>query len=221
LEGVKRKRRTSMRVTIFGASGKVGTLLVDQALQAGHAVTAVVRDPARLQPPAHGTPQVITADVTSPNAIAPAVDGADAVISVVGPKGRGPTTILADSTRSIVTAMEGCGAKRLMILSGSMVDDTGDGPFLRYVGKPVGRRLLKEVCTDMVRAEDEVHASHLDWTIFRPPNLADGPARGGYRTALDRNVRRGYRVRRADLATCMLESIDDPRTVHRHVFLAS
>jgi putative NADH-flavin reductase len=210
-----------MRVTIFGATGKVGTFLVDQALAAGNDVTAVVRDPARLQPSPHGTPRVITADVMDPSSIAPAVKGADVAISALGPTGRGPTTVLADSARSIIAAMEGLGAKRLITLSGSMVDDTGDGFLLRYLGKPLTRRILKEVCTDMQRAEDEVHASDLDWTIFRPPNLADGPATGKYRTAIDRNVRRGYRVRRADLATCMLRSVDDPGTVRKHVFVAA
>lgn len=210
-----------MRVTIFGATGRVGTLLVDQALQAGYDVTAVVRDPARLKSSVHGTPRVITADVMDANSIAPAVKGADAIISAIGPAGRGPTTVIADSARSIITAMQANGTKRLIILTGSMVDDTGDGPFLRYVGKPIARRALKGICTDMLRAEDDVHSSPLDWTIFRPPNLADGPATGKFGTALDRNVRRGFRVRRADLATCMLGSVDDRSTVRRHVFLTA
>lgn len=210
-----------MRTTIFGATGKVGTLLVDQALQAGHEVTAVVRDPARLKAASHnGLSRVITADVMNPRSISPAVDGADAVISAIGPAGRGPTTVLADSARSIIAAMEMNGAKRLIILSGSMVDDTGDGPLLRYIGKPIVRRVLKNVCADMLRAEDEVHNCHLDWTIFRPPTLVDGPATGKYRTAIDRNVARGARVRRADLAACIVGSLDDRSTVGRHVFIA-
>jgi putative NADH-flavin reductase len=102
-----------MRVTIFGATGKVGTFLVDHALQAGDDVTAVVRDPARLKSSSHGTPRVITADVMDPGSIAPALVGADAVISAIGPVGRGPTTVIADSARSIITAMASTGAKRL------------------------------------------------------------------------------------------------------------
>jgi hypothetical protein len=74
--------------------------------------------------------------------------------------------------------MQANGAKRLIILTGSMVDDTGDGPFLRYVGKPIARRALKGICTDMLRAEDDVHSSPLDWTIFRRQTWPTGRRQG-------------------------------------------
>jgi putative NADH-flavin reductase len=93
-----------MKLTIFGATGATGTSLVQQALAAGHQVTAVVRDPARLAIPAHQRLQVITADVLDPAAITPAVDGAGAVISAVGP-GTGASTLRQDSTHSIIQAM--------------------------------------------------------------------------------------------------------------------
>lgn len=210
-----------MRIAIFGATDKVGTRLVDQALQVGHEVTAVVRNASRLTASRYGEPEVVTADVMDPASIAPGLTGSDAVISAIGPVRKGPTTVLADSARSIIDAMETVGVKRLLTVSGSMVDDTGDGALVKYVGKPLARHFLRDVCADMRRAEVEIHSSHLDWTIFRPPNLADGPATGRYRTALDRNLPRGFRVRRADLASEMLRSIDDFETIRRHVFIAS
>jgi putative NADH-flavin reductase len=73
-----------MRLTIFGASGKTGRHLLEQALDAGHNLTAVVRDPTRL-PTRHQRLQVVTADVLDPAAIQPAVAGADAVSSALGP----------------------------------------------------------------------------------------------------------------------------------------
>jgi putative NADH-flavin reductase len=211
---------TPMQLTIFGATGAVGTQLVDQALQGGHTVTAVVRDPARLAPTPHGTPRVITADVMDPEAIHGAVAGADAVVSALGPPGRGPTSILADSTPSIITAMKHAGASRLITISGSMVDDTGDGPLLRYAGKPMTRRILKNVCADMRRAEDAIHESALDWTIVRPPRLSDHAATGKWRTAIDRNLPHGFTIARGDLAACILSLINDPDTIHTHVFVA-
>jgi len=65
------------------------------------------------------------------------------------------------------------------------------------------------------------YASRLDWTIFRPPRLTARPAAGTYRTAIDRNLPRGYTISGADLAACMLTLLDDPATVHRHVCIAS
>jgi putative NADH-flavin reductase len=210
-----------MRLTIFGATGKTGSCLVTQAVMAGHEVTAVVRDPKRLNLPSHEHLRVVTADVMDPTDIMGAVDEANVVVSALGPPSKGPTTVLQDSTRSIIEAMEKSGSRRLVTtVSGSMVDDSGDGAFMHYLAKPMTRRMLKNVCSDMGRAESEIHASNLDWTIFRPPRLTDKPGTGRYRIAIDRNVKRGFTITRADLAQAVLELLNDPATVRKHVFVA-
>lgn len=74
-----------MKITVFGATGGVGREVVRQALDAGHEVTAVVRDPARLPVPAHERLRVVTvADVTDPDAVLAVVGGQDAVVSALG-----------------------------------------------------------------------------------------------------------------------------------------
>lgn len=211
-----------MKLTILGATGGTGSYLVSQALAAGHEVTAVVRDPARLTGPAHPRLRVVTADVMDPASIAPALEGADAVLSAVGPRGTGPTTVVGDSVHSIVAAMDKTGARRLLQVSGSIVADEGESPYMRYLVKPVARRtFLRHVCADMRRGEDEIRASDLDWTIFRPPALNGKAATGAYRTAVDRNLPHGFTVSRADLAACMLAALADPATVRRHLAVAS
>jgi putative NADH-flavin reductase len=150
-----------MRLTILGATGGTGTCLVEQALAAGHEVTAVVRDPARLAVPAHQRLRVLTADVMDPAAIEPAVAGADAVLSALGTRVSGPTSVCQDGARSIIKAMQTCGVRRLLAISGSVVSDVGDGPITRFVGKPLTRRLLRHAFADFRRAEDEIHAT---WT---------------------------------------------------------
>lgn len=210
-----------MRLTIFGASGGTGRLLVEQALVGGHEVTAVVRDPARLAVPRRPGLQVITADIMDPAAIVPAVTSTDAVLTAAGPRGSGPTTVITDSVRSIAAAMSKAGTRRLLALSGSIVSDDGEGLVLRYVLKPVARRtFLRHVCADMREAEAVIAATDLDWTIMRPPALTDGPGTGQYRTAFDRGLARGIRVSRADLAACMLSLIGDAAAQHRHVAVA-
>jgi putative NADH-flavin reductase len=211
-----------MKLTIFGATGATGTSLVQQALAAGHEVTAVVRDPARLAIPAHQRLKVVTADVLDPADISLAADGADAVLTALGPHGTGPTTICQDSARSIIQAMQKTGTRRLLMVSGSIVADKGESPYMRYLLKPLVRRtFLRHVCADMRRAEDEIRDSNLDWTIMRPPSLNDKAAKGTYRTAIGRNLPHGFTISRADLAACMLTLLDDPATVHRHVAIAN
>jgi putative NADH-flavin reductase len=211
-----------MKLTILGATGATGTSLTGQALAAGHEVTAVVRDPARLTVPPHPRLRTVTADVMDPASITPALAGADAVISAVGPRGTGPTTVIQDSVRSIIQAMQKTGTRRLLEVSGSIADDKGESPYLRYLLKPIARRtFLRHVCADMRTGEDEIRHSNLDWTIFRPPSLTGKPARGTYRTAIDRNLPHGFTISRADLAACMLTLLGDPATVHKHVSIAN
>src|ERR1700739_2602938 len=111
-----------MRLTIFGATGGTGTYLAKQALAAGHDVTAVVRDPARLSistsvPAQLARLQVSTADVMDPAAVAGAVAAADAVLTAIGPRGTGVTTVSQDTVRSIITGMQKAGARRLLTVS--------------------------------------------------------------------------------------------------------
>ncbi|GAA4611258.1 SDR family oxidoreductase [Actinoallomurus liliacearum] len=210
-----------MKLTIFGASGRTGTHLVRQALERGHQVTAVVRDPARLDVPAHERLHVVTADVMDPAAITTAVGEADAVVSALGHRDTGPTTVCQDGARSIIEAMAKTGARRfLMVSAAGMVTDPGDGPLTRYVAKPILQRLLRHGFADMGRAEEAVRGSDLDWTIVRPPRLIDKKGTGRYRTGIDRSVRGGVQISRADLATGILTLISEDSSVRRHVWIA-
>jgi putative NADH-flavin reductase len=218
----RRRKASIMKLTIFGATGATGTCLVEQATAAGHDVTAVVRDPARLTVPGHQRLAVVTANVMDPAPISPAIEGRDAVLTALGPHGTGPTTISQDSVRSIIQAMQKTGTRRFITVSGSIVTDDGESAYMRYLLKPVVRgTFLRHVCADMRDAEAAIRDSSLDWTIMRPPGLTSKAAKGTYRTAIDRNLPHGFNVSRADLAACMLTLLDDPATVHKHVCIAS
>jgi len=211
-----------MNLAIFGATGATGTCLTEQALAAGHEVTAIVRDPARLSVPAQPRLWVVTADVMDPAAISPAMSAATAVITALGPRGTGPTTIIRDSVRSIITAMEQAGIGRLLEVSGSVVADDGESLYLRYVLKPLARRtFLRHVCADMRAGEEEIRRSSLDWTIVRPPALTGKPASGACRMGVDRSVPHAVSISRGDLAAAVLSLLDDPAALRRHVFVAS
>lgn len=198
-----------MKITLFGATGGTGRQLLQQACEAGHEVTAVVRDPARLTV-AHPRLTVLRADVMDPTAIGPAVRGHDAVVSALGSRaGRVPTTVCTDSATSIISAMRAEGVRRLVVVSAGVVTTDGDGPLTRLVLKPILNTVLKHTTADKWRMEDVVRASGLEWTIVRPPMLTDGPHTGTYRSTIDRNVRGGLRVSRADLADCVLRCLTE------------
>lgn len=209
-----------MKLTIFGATGATGAQLVSQALTAGHEVTAVVRDPARMSSRPSDQLRIVLADVLDPASILPSLDGAEAVLSAIGPRDTGPTTISEDSVRAIVTAMQKADVKRLLTVSGSVVTDDGLDFLMKRVIFPLVRMKLRYVCADMRKAEALVRASGLDWTIMRPPTLTDKPARGQYRTALDRNLPHGTTLSRADLAAIMIKLISDPASVRHAICVA-
>src|SRR5699024_10858041 len=108
-----------MKLTVFGATGGTGQQIVRQALRAGHEITAVVRDPARLGLEPGENLDVVTADVLDPASIAPAISGRDAVLSTLGPRGRAPSRVCRDSARGIAAAMHDSGVRRLLVVSNS------------------------------------------------------------------------------------------------------
>lgn len=78
-----------MKILVFGASGKTGKHVVEQALEAGHSVTAFVRDPTKL-PSSHPNLRLIQADVLEAAQVEQAMPGVEAVISALGPGKNSP-----------------------------------------------------------------------------------------------------------------------------------
>lgn len=197
-----------MRLTIFGASGRTGLPLVEQALAAGHEVTAFVRNPARL-PIKHERLRVAQGDGADAAAVERAVQGADAVISALGPVKDAPSGVQTAATRHIVAAMRKHGVRRLVSLTGAGVATAEDRP--KLVNRLI-RLALVTLAGDVLR-DGEGHAqviqsSDLDWVIVRGPVLTDGPHTGSYRVGWV-GVNTGSRISRRDLAQFMLTQVTD------------
>ncbi|MFD8596093.1 NAD(P)-dependent oxidoreductase [Kitasatospora sp. NPDC059646] len=222
-----------MRLTVLAATGGIGRHLLEQALAAGHDVTAVVRNPAKLGE--QHWARVVRADLASagPAELREAVEGADAVLSGLGAVGRAGIGVAEHGTRAVVEAMRQAGTRRLVVVSAAPIGtvpsparphpprhDPGEGPVMRYVLTPVVKRVLRAHYADLARMEDVVLASGLDWTVVRPPRLTDKPLTRDYRTAYGQNLRGGGSVSRADVAHCMLRSLREPETVGRILGIA-
>lgn len=191
----------SLRIMVVGAQGRTGRLIVDAARRAGHAVVPVTRREA---------------DATDPDALRPFVAQADAVISAVGPSRRSPDGILETSTRALLDA----GANRLLTISASGPYTDGDGFFLARVVKPVLWLFLGGTWRDMRASDALLQESSAAWTSMRPPQLTDRPAKG-YRQARGRNVSRGIRITRADLAAATIDALGDPASARTSVSVAN
>jgi putative NADH-flavin reductase len=223
-----------MKLTIFGATGGIGAELLRQALAAGHEVTVAVRNPSKLASSRNGT-RVITTDLEHPEArtLESAVAEVEAVLSGVGPRPMTKAGVAEHGTSAIVAAMQATGVRRIIVVSAAPIStmpspdrphppsrDPGEGFFMRNLGTPIVKTVLRERYTDLALMEDVLRASDLDWTIFRPPRLTNGRLTGTYRTAFGRNLRGGWRISRADVAHAMLTALGGPETIREEIGIA-
>lgn len=209
-----------MKLTVFGATGGIGQEIVRQALAAGHQVTAVVRDPARLTVTGEGL-EVFRADLTDAGAVRPAVAGRDAVLSGLGARSRKDAGIATRLTRTVLGAMGAEGVRRLLVVSAGPVGPEPEGAGLLDRGaRSLISGLLKDVYADLREMEAELARSATDWTSVRPPRLQNKPVTGSYRTVVGGFPAKGRFIARADVAHAMLAMVDDPGTVKQGVGVA-
>ena len=212
-----------MKLTIFAATGGIGHQALEQAVAAGHDVTAVVRNPGKLSRQV----RVVKADLTTADAeaLAPAVDGADAVLSGLGPRSKAEYGVVTRGTRAITGAMQATGVQRIVVVSAALVGtvasrgrpdppkhDPGDGFVMRHLLNPMVKAAFGRLYADLAQMEEDLANSGLDWTVVRPPRLTNKPLTGHYRTAYGQNIKRGLFISRADVAHLMLAVLDDPET---------
>ena len=195
-----------MTLTLFGASGAIGKLLLERALAEGHDIRAVVRNPSALTP----TPRlaVVRAAPADDAATAEAIRGADAVLSALGTSTKTDAAAVTAFVERIAAAMDRERVSRFVAISGAGVLADGDNRTVAGRVMKLGARLFY---ADMVaQKQDEyrvIAKSGTDWTLVRPTALTDGPPRGKWRTSFFSPP--GPRISRADIATFMLSAVSD------------
>lgn len=195
-----------MRIAVFGATGTVGRLVVERALQEGHEVTAFTRSAAGVTQ-RHERLRVVEGDVLDTYSVQRAVEGQDAVLISLGNGRKG--VVRAGGTKAVIDAMNRTGVKRLICQTTLGVGDSrGNLNFLwKYV---MFGLLLRPAYADHVRQEQYVQASDLDWTIVRPSAFTDGPRTGSYRRGFPADERGlALKITRADIADFMIEQLTD------------
>lgn len=210
---MQRERGALVRIALLGATGQTGSLVLQQALAAGDEIVALARTPGKLTV-SHERLRVVAGDATRPDDIARALDGADAVLSVIGSRTLRPDTICTDSARAVLDAMRATGVRRFVCISGAGLNDNA-GLLIQRMIRPT---LLRNVFADAVAQDTLIRASDRDWTIVRPYRLTNGAGETAYQVS-DAPFKSPVFIRwtrRADVADCMLHEVRQNRYV-RHI----
>jgi uncharacterized protein YbjT (DUF2867 family) len=147
-----------MTVLVVGATGSIGRLVVDAAIRQGHAVRALVRDPAKASRFARGA-QVIVGDVTRPDTLSDAVEGVDAVVFTLGSDGAGKVGAERIDYGGVRNVLRALGARTARIALMTAIGVTNrTGAYNRATEAHDWKR----------RSERLVRASGLPYTIVRP-----------------------------------------------------
>ena len=202
-----------MRIAIFGATGRTGLPLCRQAIDRGHDVVAHTRSPAAL----NGVPfadaiTVVEGDAYTGEGVGDAVDGADAVVSVLGQGEGSPDDLLTVAGHHIVDAMNEHDVERFVTLVGAGVREDGESVSLggRVMGAML-KLLARSVLEDAAEHVDRVRATDLDWTVVRAPRLTEGDPDEDYRAG---DISLGVEsIDRADVARFVLDCLEDERYV--------
>jgi len=197
-----------MKIIIFGATGTIGTQLVEQALAQGHQVTAVTRNPAGYTIK-HNNLRAHEADIFDEASVGSVISGHDAVICAIGSSLTAKGNPRALGTKNIVAAMKRTGVKRLVSLSAYGVSDSRAQlpPLYRYFIIPV---ILGRVFADHAVQESHIKPSSLDWVIVRPANFVktslSGPYKHGF-TKADPSLT--LKIMPSEVASFMLQQLSD------------
>jgi putative NADH-flavin reductase len=197
-----------MKLLVFGATGGTGKEIVAQALERGHFVTAFARNPAAMTTN-HENLKVVQGDVLDYPSVEAAMEGQNAVLSALGARSLGRTTLLSEGTQNIFRAMKRHGVRRFVCESSLGVGDSKGqlGWFFDFVVLPL---VLRNIYRDKEVQEQHIKESDLDWIIVRPAALTNGPRTGVYRTEFKRTGGSFIpKISRADVADFMLKQLAD------------
>ena len=200
-----------MKLTIFGATGATGVQLIEQALASGNQVVAYARNPLKIGI-SHERLTIVQGELSDTLAIERAVNGADAVISVLGPRpGEDRNSWpLSQGMRNILAVMQETAVRRLIVSSTPSANDPNDLPDLKFkVLVGLLKSLMRPAYEEIVSVARLVRASDTDWTIVRVSMLNNKPGMGKIRVGYLGKKQVGTNLSRTDLAAFLLDQVRD------------
>ena len=207
-----------MKIALIGATGFVGSAILKEALDRGHGVTAIVRNPGALTP--HEKLRPMKGDVYNEAEVVRLVEGSDAVISAFNPGWSNPDIYSQQvkGARSIINGVKNSGVKRLLFVGGAgSLEVTPGVQSVDMPGFPAEYKqgaLATRETLNMLRNE-----SSLEWSFLSPSaDLFPGPRTGTFRQGTDQlltNAQGESRISVEDYAVAMIDEVEKPKHVRQ------
>lgn len=193
------------RIALIGASGNVGTRILNELVSRNHQVTAIVRDPAKV--PARAGVTATRGDVADPAGLAAVLKGHDAVISAV--------RFLDSDPQALIDAVRASGVKRYLVVGGA--GSLYVAPGQRLVDQPDFPAAYKDEATKGADFLDALRGvNDLDWTFISPSALfVPGERTGKFRLNKDELIvgEKGSMISYEDYAVALADEIEKPAHV--------
>jgi len=208
-----------MNILILGASGLTGRLMVAKALEQGHEVTALVRDPSKLSI-THEKLRIIKGDVKDTTVLPDAVRDKDVVLSALGRgKSLSSGNLITHAVNILIPAMLQANVKRLIFLSAFGVGESFAQANL--LQKIIFRTFLRSLYADKTRSEKKIKNSALDWTLVYPVVLTNAAGTGKYQVGETLPMKGMPKIPRADVADFMIRQLTDNSWLKKAAVLMS
>jgi putative NADH-flavin reductase len=207
-----------MHVALIGATGRIGSRILNEAVSRGHTVTAISRHPGNV--PANPKVTSVAGDLDDPDAIAKAIKGRDAVICSYGPgaeKSSQPEAydLYVKAGKGLIAAVKAAGIRRVLVVGGaaSLKTPAGvellDSPDWPAVFQKYAPKGLREIMYMLKKEPD------LDWVFLSPSTfIAPGERTGKFRIGKDHLLfgpDGQSRISMEDYAVAMVDELESPK----------
>ncbi|MBO0933115.1 NAD(P)-dependent oxidoreductase [Fibrella aquatilis] len=212
-------------IAVFGASGRTGLPFIQQALEAGYTVQALVRTPQKITI-SHPRLRLIKGDALNPADIDKVIYSSDGVVSLLGQDKASQPDLQTRATKLIIESLKKHKLRRLISLTGGGVRDAAhDKPgfmdnLIVFIMKNVAGSGARNALTDGISHAELIRQSGLDWTIVRGPMLTEDTAKGSYQVGYVGTVK-GIKLTRADLASFILTEWETSQWVGKFPFVTN
>lgn len=207
-----------MQITVFGATGRVGSQVTKKLLASGHSVNAFVH---RTAPDFdHPNLQIVRGDIRDSEAVRRAVSGSDAVVSCLSSWGASGHHVLTSAMTSLIPAMKDQGITRIVSLTGAEARAAGDKYSLIHRISHFG---LSIVAGGVLRDGEEhirrLSDSGLEWTVIRSPIMTSGAEKAERFMLTDSRPLPWQTIPRGSVANAMVAEVFAPAHTGRAPFI--